>query len=117
MQHFVSQNGLQLIVIIGLLFLKKDDLKMIVFRAVFELIWHLAGWHPRVDTTTPSCYKKPMVRVVIITGSTGGIGCATAAEFLKNGDRGCCFLQFRNQQVVGSSPIPGFMKSRVRRYS
>ena len=38
MQYFVPQNSLQPIVIIGLLFLKKDDLKMIVLGLLFGLI-------------------------------------------------------------------------------
>jgi hypothetical protein len=51
MQYFVPQNSLQPIVIIGLLFLKKDDLKMIVLGLLFGLIGHFGGRHLQVDTT------------------------------------------------------------------
>jgi len=41
MQYFVPQNSLQLIVIIGLLFLKKDDLKIVASELLFA---HIAFW-------------------------------------------------------------------------
>lgn len=48
-----------------------------------------------LETGLQSCYKRLMGRVVIITGSTRGIGYQTAIKFLAGGDRVVIFCRHR----------------------
>lgn len=49
-----------------------------------------------------------MHRVVLITGSTRGIGLATAAEFLKKGDRVVVFCRHRSHASKAKDYLSGF---------
>lgn len=49
-----------------------------------------------------------MNRIVVITGSTRGIGFSTAAEFLKGGDRVVIFCRHKEHVTKAISPLTGF---------
>lgn len=49
-----------------------------------------------------------MTRIVVITGSTRGIGLSTAAEFLKGGDRVVIFCRHKEHVTKAMSQLTGF---------
>ena len=48
-----------------------------------------------------------MNRIVVITGSTRGIGFSTAVEFLKSGDRVVIFCRHKEHVIKATSQLPG----------
>jgi NAD(P)-dependent dehydrogenase (short-subunit alcohol dehydrogenase family) len=49
-----------------------------------------------------------MKRVVMITGATRGIGFATAAEFIKNGDYVVIFCRHRERVLIAKKQLVSF---------
>ena len=63
---------------------------------------------PEIENTGVLCYRSLMSRVVMITGSTRGIGLATAARFLKNKDRVVIFCRHRGHVLKAKRHLAPF---------